>query len=149
MSHITRIEISVKDLQALKQACKDLGLEFVDGQTHYRWFSRFMGDTELPQGMKESDLGKCDYVLRIPGNSEAYEVGIVKRGNEYILCYDFWSGGYGLEAAIGAGAQKLVQAYSKAVIKKENKELEEEGWTVQTKTLANGKVQMVYDDGND
>ena len=32
MSHISKIELEVKDLGALKMACDRLGLEFVDGK---------------------------------------------------------------------------------------------------------------------
>ena len=141
MSHITRIEISVKDLQALKQACKDLGLEFVDGQTHYRWFSRFMGDTELPQGMKESDLGKCHHAIRIPNDSTAYELGVRKqKDGSYQLVYDYWQGGFGLENVIGKGAQKLVQSYAAAVTTNLYKK---QGFRVTKSVTKDGAIRLI------
>jgi hypothetical protein len=37
MSHISKIELEVKDLSVLGAACKRLGLELVQGQTTYKW----------------------------------------------------------------------------------------------------------------
>ncbi len=44
MSHVATIEIQIKDLAALKQAAKDLGLEFRENQKTYRWYGYSVGD---------------------------------------------------------------------------------------------------------
>ena len=71
MSHITTIELDIKDLDALKVAAEKLGLEFRRGQETYKWFGRSVGDSPLPAGFRKQDLGKCEHALRIPNNSRA------------------------------------------------------------------------------
>ncbi len=110
MSHVTQIELKVKDLEALKAACKRLGLEFVENQTTYRWYGRFVGDYPLPEGLKQEDLGKCTHAIKVPGAS--YEIGVVNRHNgSHELLWDFWHQG-GLERVLGKGGGKLKQAYA-------------------------------------
>ena len=110
MSHVARIDMEIKDLTALKAAAKLLGMEFLEGQTTYRWYGRHVGDYSLPEGFKASDLGKCEHAIGIPNDKKAYEIGVVKRrdGKEgYTLLWDFWAGGYGLEAKVGKDGNKL------------------------------------------
>lgn len=114
MSHISTIAVEIRDLEALKEACKALGLEFKENQRTYKWFGRSVGDYPLPEGFTVKDLGKCDHALSVKGNSGAYEVGLVKKGDQYVPLWDFWSGGYGLEACVGKNGDKLVEAYTKA-----------------------------------
>jgi hypothetical protein len=119
MSHVSEIELKIKSMDALKAACKRLGLEFVEGQKTYKWYGRFMGDYKIPEWLKVEDLGKCEHAIRVPGAS--YEIGIVEREGEIKLLWDFWSSG-GLEGVLGKGGGKLKQAYTieqtKAVAKK-------------------------------
>jgi len=115
MSHVATIDVEVRDLEALKAACQALGLEFVAGQRTYRWYGRHVGDYSLPQGFTAEDLGNCDHAIRVPGNRQAYEIGVVKRRDGrpgYVLLWDFWCGGYGLEERVGKNAHKLRQAYA-------------------------------------
>lgn len=115
MSHISTIELEVRDLEALKRAAQALGLEFVAGQRTYRWYGRHIGDYPLPQGFTKEDLGKCDHAIRIPGNDRAYEIGVVRRRDGrpgYVLLWDFWSGGFGLQEKVGENANRLKQAYA-------------------------------------
>ena len=141
-SHVAKISIEIKDLLALKQAAKDLGLEFVEQKT-YRWFGRHVGDFPLPAGFKTSDLGKCDYVLRIPNNDTAYEIGVVKRKDGkpgYELLWDFWSGGYGLQAVVGDNGTKLVQSYAAAVTTNLYKK---QGFRVTKSVTKDGAIRLV------
>lgn len=106
----------VKDLKSLEQACKTLGLELVRNQTTYKWYGRSVGDTPLPEGFRESDLGKCEHAIRIPGNSQAYEIGVVKRRDGkagYQLLWDSWNNGYGIVPMVGKSAEKLKHSYSR------------------------------------
>lgn len=114
MSHVAMIDLEIRDLEALKAACRRLGLEFVKGQTTYKWYGRHVGDYPLPTGFAQEDLGKCDHAIRVPGNSRAYEIGVVRRRDGrpgYTLLWDFWQGGYGLEEKVGQEAGRLKQAY--------------------------------------
>jgi hypothetical protein len=126
VSHVASVDIEVKDLDALDEAAKQLGLELVRDQKSYRWFGQHVGDFPLPEGFKAEDLGQCDHAIRIPGGmapggQAPYEIGVVRRRDGrpgYTLMWDFWCGGYGLQAKVGDGCQKLVCAYASAVTKK-------------------------------
>lgn len=113
MSHVAKIDFQVKDLDSLEEACKELGLELVRGQTKYRWYGVSVGDYPLPEGFTKNDLGKCAHAIRIPGKPQAYEIGVVKarQGEGYELLWDFWAGGYGMEAAVGKNAENLQNEY--------------------------------------
>jgi hypothetical protein len=116
MSHISKIELVIHSLEDLKDACRQLGFEFIKNQKTFKWYGRWVGDTPLPEGIKIEDLGKCDHAIRVPGCD--YEVGIVKRGDHYILLWDYYSVG-GLEVKIGPNAGKIKQAYTVARVRKE------------------------------
>ena len=116
MSHISKIELKIKDLEALKMACSRLNLEFRKNQKTYKWYGRFVGDTVLPEGVREEELGACDHAIHVPGAD--YEIGVLQRGKEYILLWDSWFKG-GLEKKLGNGAGKLKQAYAPEKIRLE------------------------------
>jgi hypothetical protein len=141
VSHISEVSLELKDLDALEAACKAVGLEFVRGVQKYKWFGRFVGDSPLPPGVTEEELGKCDHVCRIPGNARAYEIGIARKADgTYVMRYDFWSGGYGLEAVAGKNCGRLAQEYAAQVAIKRAKL---QGFSVQRKQLQDGRVQLV------
>jgi hypothetical protein len=111
MSHVAKIEVEIKDLEALAAAAKRLGGELVK-QSTYTWYGHSVGDYPLPEGFTAADLGRCEHAIRFPGAK--YEVGVVKRRDGrpgYTLLWDFWQGGYGLTAAIGDKGQRISQAY--------------------------------------
>lgn len=111
MSHVAKIEIEIKDLETLDAACKRIGCTLVKGQTSYAWFGQHIGDYPLPEGFTAEDMGKCQHAIKVPGAS--YEIGVTARRDGrpgYTLLWDFWSSG-GLEAQLGQGGRKLVQAY--------------------------------------
>lgn len=116
MSHVSKIELEIRSLQDLKTACRSLGLEFKEHQKTYAWFGRFMGDYPLPENITKEDLGKCDHAISVPGCR--YEIGVLKKDQNYHLLWDFWQEG-GLEEVLGKDAGKLKQAYACARIKRE------------------------------
>ena len=142
MSHISTVELHVTDLNCLESACLELGLEFVRDVTSYRWFGIFVGDAPLPHGFSKSELGKCEHVIRIPGDGTAYEVGVVSRRDGkpgYTLLWDSWQGGYGLQAHVGENCGKLSQTYATHVA---TNQARRQGYSVRREVLANGKVQL-------
>ncbi|MEL7640007.1 MAG: hypothetical protein AAGU21_10230 [Solidesulfovibrio sp.] len=110
MSHVSKIEIIINDLSSLKRACQRLGFDFVEGQTTYAWYGRLVApaNTSLPEGVLESDLGKCDHAIRIP--NAQYEVGVLSRNGRWLLLADFWDSR--LRNAIGEDGGLLKQAYA-------------------------------------
>jgi len=122
MSHVTAVETIFEDLDAAEQACKPLGLELARGQKTYKWFGSWVNDyhgddAAYKHGIDPKDYGKCEHAIRVKGNPDAYEVGLVKNPNGpgYVLIYDFWAGGQGLQAAIGKDAGLLRREYALAV----------------------------------
>jgi len=109
MSHLTKIELEINDLNALKNTCNRLGFKFLENQKTYKWFGKFMGDSPLPEGLSISDLGKCHHAISAPNCS--YEIGVVKQGNKFVLLWDYWHSG-GLDKKIGTNGGKLKQAYT-------------------------------------
>lgn len=111
MSHIAKIEIEIKDLEALKAACARIGCTYVEGQRTYKWYGVSIGDYPLPSGYTAHDLGHCDHAIRVPG--AAYEIGVVRRRDGkpgYHLLWDFWAEG-GLQQQLGTNGGRLIQAY--------------------------------------
>lgn len=141
MSHVVKIKLEIKDLAALKEACKAMGLEFRENQKSYRWFGQFMGDYPLAAGFSQEDLGKCEHAIGIPGRADAYEVGIVRRRDGkagYELMWDFWAGGNGLQDAIGENGNKLRQEYAAATAARIYRQ---QGYRV-TRTIKDGRIVM-------
>lgn len=147
MSHVSCIDVVIKDLDALKRVAEELGLEFVKGQNTYKWYGRWVkdynaNDAAYKHGIDPGQYGSCDHVLRIPSNASAYEVGVVKTAEgQYKLIWDFWAGGYGLRDKIGSKGEKLVQGYSKEVA---CKALAKKGLKVKSvEKLASGQLRVV------
>lgn len=126
MSHITTIDIEIKDLDALDAACKRCGLELHRGKESFKWW-----------GHRDK---RCSHAIGVPGNAEAYEIGVVKREQ----------GGFGLELDQDAGdvelvelcgrdCQALKQAYAVEVAMAE---AQRQGMTVQEEQLQDGTVRL-------
>lgn len=116
MSHISKIELEIRDLRDLKEACRMLGFEFMENQKTYEWYGSWVGDTPMPDGIRQEDLGKCDHTIRIDGCK--YEIGVVRNGDQYTLLWDYWQSG-GLQKRIGVNGGTLKQAYTLARVRNE------------------------------
>ncbi len=132
MSHISKIELEIRDLESLKEACKKLGFHFMENQKHYLWYGKIVGNDPLPEGFTEEDFGKCTHAIHVP--AAAFEIGVVRRGNSYILLWDSWIGG-GLQKAIGKDAGLLKQAYAIASVKRESRK---KGYRITEKRMKKG-----------
>lgn len=126
-SHVTKLDVVIKDLDALKAACKRLGLD-LRAQSTYRWYGRYVGDyaagmeamkNELQirdkngvfQPMKVEDLGRCDYAIHL--NNDAYEIGCIEQPDgTFRLVWDFWQGGRGMQNVAGLDCKNLVGEYT-------------------------------------
>lgn len=134
MSHITKIELKIESLDALKQACENMGLQFNEGKQTFKWFGTHMGDYPLPEGFSKEDMGKCDHSISIPGNPGAYEVGVCNArdgSGGYELLWDFWNGGYGLQDAVGEEGKDLQEEYALCY---SEQELIQQGYIVSRET---------------
>lgn len=157
MSHITQIDLHVKDLAALHSACARLGLELVEGQTTYRWYGRIMGGGgPLPKGFANADMGHCDHVIKLNAANTAlhgyggglpYEVGVVRRRDGkpgYTLMYDNWLGGYGLEKVTGKGLENVLQMYGVEVARKQARK---QGFRVNETVETDGRIRLTCTKG--
>ncbi len=140
MSHVAKIELEVRDLEALKEAARRLGLEFREGQKTYRWWGTHLAGYPIPQGFTAEDLGRCDHALRAPGREDAFEVGVAFRDGRYHLLWDFYgTRGAPMQKAIGPNGGKLRQAYAIAEAKIAARK---KGYSCVERTLPNGSVQL-------
>jgi uncharacterized protein DUF1257 len=142
MSHVATIDIEIRDLDALQEACGRVGLELVRDQKTYRWYGVHAGDYPVPAGFAVEDLGQCEHAVRIPGDAGAYEIGVVKRRDGrpgYTLIWDFWCGGWGIEAKAGRDCNKLRQAYALVVAKRAALK---QGFSVSEQRVADGSYVL-------
>lgn len=112
--HVVVVGTRVKSLAALKAACARLGFAFAEGQGTYKWFGRWVNDyhaddAAYKQGVAVEDYGKCEHAIKVPGCE--YEVGVVRRGDEYGLIFDCFDG-HLTRALGGKGMPRLLQAYA-------------------------------------
>jgi len=136
------VAIEIRDLQALKLACQALGLQFRENQRTYRWYGRYMGDSQLPAGFTPEELGRCEHAISVPGNRYAYEVGVLRRRDGkpgFALYYDNWQGGGGLEERIGENARRLKQEYASQVA---TRQLRRQGFRVVRQLSADGRILL-------
>jgi hypothetical protein len=117
MSHISKIELEVKDLGALARACIRLGLKLVKGQKTFKWYGQ--------------EDGKCDHAIKVPGAT--YEIGVIKTGNALELQCDYFENAIG--QAIGQTGGLLKQAYA---VERTKSEARRKGYIVIEKTTDSG-----------
>lgn len=152
MSHVASVECEVRDLAALSAACVLLGLEFVEHQKTHRWFGRWLNDWRDPaqaavmKGHDPTTFGTCEHAIRIPGDSSAYEIGLVFADNStlttpvYKFIYDAWGMGGGLlHQKAGPGLVRLQNEYLGVVAERQ---LQRRGWRTQ-KVRTEDRIQLV------
>lgn len=149
MSHVVDCDIVIKDLDAFKEACKEIGLEFRENQKTWKWFGRWMNDYDAEDaaykaGVKPEDYGKCVHACAVPGDRNAYELGLVKnpKGEGFCMVFDFWGEeGAKLKKVIGEAGAKLKTEYSLKVLEKQSKK---RGYKVASvKRRSNGLIEEV------
>jgi hypothetical protein len=76
MSHIQTIEVEITDLQALKNACKRLGLTWKQDQKTFKWWG--------------VQAAQCDHAISIP--EAKYEIGVLKNADRkgFTLQVDYY-----------------------------------------------------------
>jgi hypothetical protein len=116
MSHISEIELEVKDLGILSQACSRLGLEMLRNSKTFKWYGK---------------QSPCDHCIRVPGAD--YEIGVLHRNGSYELNCDFYD--KNLEKVIGLKGGLLKQAYA---AEKTRIEARKKGYSVIERQTQNG-----------
>ncbi len=170
MSHVScgtgRIRDNKFDLGALKMACQQLGLEFCENQTEYKWYGTWVNDygrddAAYKHGIKPEDYGKCTHAIRVPWTEEEaaayevnpknrpYEAGLVKMPDGgFAVVFDHWSAGKGakqLQERLGwngTDCTKLMQETTK--LKIVLTAVQQDGHRVkEIETLPGGKLRVV------
>jgi len=116
MSHISKIELEVRDFEVLGAACKRLKLELVKGRKTFKWYGKAAG---------------CDHAIRVPGAD--YEIGVRKAGGLYELNCDYYDPH--IEKAIGKQGGLLKQAYA---VQKAKVEARKKGYSVMERQTRTG-----------
>jgi hypothetical protein len=116
MSHISKIELEVKDLGILSQACARLGLNLVREQHTFKWYGKD---------------AQCDHTIKIPGAN--YEIGLHNRNGLYELNCDFYDSN--IEKVVGRKGGLLIQAYA---VEKTKIEARKKGYSVLERNTENG-----------
>lgn len=150
MSHVSKIEVVIQDLEALAEAAESCGCELVLNKHTYKWYGRWVNDYNAQDaayhhGISTKDYGKnCEHVIRVKGDSNAYEVGVYKNpnGEGYVLVYDFFAGGQGLEKHIGKHASKLEQQYKSSAV---TREMKHKGFKVTKSWEENGTIMHEFE----
>jgi hypothetical protein len=120
MSHFVKITSEIKDIEALRAACEELGLELFKG-AEARGF-----DTERQS---------ADFVVRLKG---PHDVAVERGGNgAYCLSAD-WFGGH-VEREVGKNCGRLLQLYA---VHKAAKEARRRGLMVMRRPLKNGSIKL-------
>lgn len=123
MSHITTINVEISDLNALSEACDELGVKLMRNQKSFRWYgSRNQG---------------CDHAITIPGNSSCYEIGVIQKQKKYELQWDQFAGAQGMVAKVGRDAMGLIDHYGASVAKKQ---LKRQGYKITQSIGQQGQV---------
>jgi hypothetical protein len=148
VSHVATVEMEVNDLSILKTVCDELGLQFMEGQTTYKWYGKWVNDyhgndAAYRHGVDPKNYGKCEHAIRVPGAT--YEIGVVRnQKGKLCLVWDAWGGGGGhlIEKVCGKGCAKLLESYSKQLV---TKQLKAKGYYKSTETKnSQGETELIF-----
>jgi len=121
MSHFTTIKTQIKDIAALRSACREIGLTVLE-QAEARGYSE--------------NKTRGDYVIQLKG---PYDVALNKQADDsYGLTTDWWDGH--VEKEVGPNYGKLLQLYGvhKASIEARNK-----GLSVLRRQKQDGSIKLI------
>lgn len=119
MSHFTTIKVQIKNGEVLHQVLQDLGYQ-VERNTSVRGY--------------QGDAIQAEYVVK---QSNRYDLGFRRRGENYELVADFWGAKIDQQAFINSVTQKYAHKTLMATVQEQGFNVEEE------ETLEDGTVRVV------
>jgi hypothetical protein len=120
MSHFTTINTQIKDIQALRDTCAELGLELLQNAE-----ARGYG----------TNRERAEYVIRLKG---PYDVALHRQSNgTYGLSTDWWDGH--VEREVGSHYGRLLQLYA---VHKTAREARKRGLFVQRAQRSDGSIKL-------
>ncbi len=121
MSHFTTIKTQIKDIEALKSACAELGLTVLQNAEARGYYTNKI---------------KGEFVIQLKG---PYDIALQKElGGSYALTADLWNGH--VEQEVGNGYGKLLQLYA---VHKAMKEARRKGHMVSRSQKQDGSIKLV------
>jgi hypothetical protein len=123
MSHFVAIKTSVRDVNALRKACEELGLELLEKGT--------------ARGYAKNVI-KGDYVIRLKGPYDI-AVNLDLESGSYGLSTDWYAGH--VEKEVGKDYSRLLQLYA---VHKTQIEARKKGLSCRRLSLADGSVKMAH-----
>jgi hypothetical protein len=121
MSHFTTINTQIKDIEALRSACGELGLSLLQ-------------DAEA-RGYYENTI-KGDFVIRLKG---PYDIALnQQKDGSFGITADLWAGH--VEKEVGKGYGRLLQLYG---VHKATREAKRKGLLVKRSQQQNGAIKLV------
>lgn len=113
MSHFTTIKTQIRDAEALRAACAELGLELIPNAEARGYYTQ---------------TTKGDFVIRLKG---PYDVALNRQPDgTFAMTTDWFNGD--VEREVGPNFGKLTQFYA---VNKATAEARKKGWTVQRKQV--------------
>lgn len=150
MSHITKVGLRIRNLDALEEAASHCNLELRRDQKTHIWYGRFMDDSEQGRAYARefgvNAMGTCEHALRRKNHQNGdYEIGLVpaKDGDGYELALDTFCQQRLLTDVGGEHMDKLRREYAAATaLLAAKKKLAHKGFTA--KRVDNGnRIQIV------
>lgn len=121
MSHFATIATAIKDVTALGEACRELGLA--------------VQESAVARGYG-SNSHKGELVIKLKG---PYDIAVNKQPDgSYGLTTDWWDGH--VEREVGTNYGRLLQLYG---VHKARIEAQRKGYTVRRQTLGDGAIKLV------
>jgi hypothetical protein len=121
MSHFTTIHTQIRDLDALRAACDELGLALLPNTT-----ARGYSQQSIPG----------DFVIRLKG---PYDIALNRQPDQsYALTCDWWDGHVEREAGPNYG--RLLQLYG---VHKASREARRKGFSVLRQNRKDGHIKLI------
>ena len=121
MSHFTTIKTQIKDMEALRSAVNELGLQLIPNST--------------ARGFYQQTL-KGDYVIRLKG---PYDIAVNQQPDgTFGLTTDWWDGH--VEREVGTNFGRLLQLYG---VHKATAEAKKKGMSVLRRSQPNGSIKLI------
>ena len=120
MSHFTTIQTQIKDIAALREACRELGVDLIENA--------------VARGYGSSNQ-KGEYVIRLKG---PYDIAVNRQPDgTYGLTTDWYDDH--VEKEVGTSYGRLLQLYG---VHKARIEAQRKGYTVRRQTLGDGAIKL-------
>ena len=121
MSHFTTIKTQIKDIEALRSACQEMGLSLLQNAEARGYYE---------------NRTKGDYIIKLRG---PYDIALNKQPDgSFGLTADLWNGH--VEQEVGPGYGKLLQLYG---VHKAMREARKRGHLVNRSQQQNGAIKLI------